>query len=155
MRNLQKKLGGINVFQNYNQCGIYFWIFRGIISTLRKDKFTNGEKAQGDILSAVVGISHMRFPEGGEWRCKIPALGKSLGPQGTYFPILSVSRQCTALYVATCSCQLAVNTVDKTPNSVTQDKSQNLHLHELGFQLVNLFSISLNIFCSQISSQGF
>ena len=42
-----------------------------------------------------------RFPEGrGKswgWRsgCKIPALRKSLGPRGMYFPIYPSSRQCT------------------------------------------------------------
>ena len=52
-----------------------------------------------------------RFPKGGDFAplgprdcpraisrasgCKIPALGKSLGPRGVYFPIHPSSRQCT------------------------------------------------------------
>ena len=32
--------------------------------------------------------------------CKIPALGKSLGPRGVYFPIHPSSRQCTdSIYI--------------------------------------------------------
>ena len=66
--------------------------------------------------------------------CKIPALGKSLGPRGVYFPIHPSSRQCTD----TTSFMILRQFYARTTSHFTQDNIAYKFLHFLYSHLKKL-----------------